>query len=281
MENELKVIDKRMAETPETSIQVQDNSPASMMIAAMSRGMDPDMIERFMELQERYEKNEAKKAYNGAVAAFKENPPQILKDKENSQFKSKYVTLGNLLKTVNPELGKHGLSVSFNIDQETEKSIKVSCILSHRQGHSESVSMSAPPDTSGGNSKNPIQQIKSTITYLRAATFEAVTGLAATDSNLDDDGNGVGVEYITEAQAKILNDIIEKKNVDLPQFLSYMKAETVEEILPKDFAKAMQALKIAKGRPKVVMCPNTEKNVPLSDCEGCEGRKGCPNHDNN
>jgi len=196
MENELKVIDRRPSfeETPNLPAQ---SSPNAVVIMAMQKNYTPELIEKMMALQERNDANEARKAYYQAVADFKMNPPKILKDKENSQFsradkKSMYVSLGNLVQTVNPALGQHGLSASWEINQ-AEKMVKVSCKLSHRLGHSETVTMEAPPDVSGGNAKNPIQQIKSTITYLRAATFEAVTGLAATDdANTDDDGNGSG-----------------------------------------------------------------------------------------
>jgi len=159
-----------------------------------------------------------------------------------------YVSLGNLLKTVNPTLGKHGLSVSFEIKQ-AEKLVTVSCKLSHRMGHSETVTMEAPPDISGGNAKNPIQQIKSTVTYLRAATFEAVTGLAATDeANLDDDGQAAGTEYITEDQLIEIQDLLKETNADVKKFLAYIKAESVEKILASSYGKALTGLKAKKGK---------------------------------
>ena len=57
--------------------------------------------------------------------------------------------------------------------------------------------MSAPPDTSG--SKNLIQQLKSTKTYLEIATFESVTGIAAIDKG-DDDGNSAGQQTVDPYQ---------------------------------------------------------------------------------
>jgi len=189
---DLKVIDKR-SQHP-----VHPPSESMSVVAiAMSKNYTPEQVEKMMELQIKFEKNEARKAFFEAVAAFKENPPEVCKDKENMQFskggkKAMYSSLGNFVKTVNPALGAHGLSASWEIEQ-ADKLVKVSCKLSHRLGHSETVKMEAPPDASGGNAKNPIQQIKSTVTYLRAVTFEAVTGLAATDeANLDDDGNAAG-----------------------------------------------------------------------------------------
>jgi len=191
---ELKVTDKRPDFDKPESLPAQV-SPNTIVMMAMQKGYTPELIEKMIALSERNDANEARKGYYQAVADFKMNPPKILKDKENSQFskadkKSMYVSLGNLVQTVNPFLGQHGLSASWQINQ-AEKLVRVSCKQSHRLGHSETVTMEAPPDVSGGNAKNPIQQLKSTITYLRAVTFEAVTGLAATDdANTDDDGNG-------------------------------------------------------------------------------------------
>jgi hypothetical protein len=220
----------------------------SIVMAAMQRGYEPAFIEKMMDLSERHEKNEARRQYFQAVSDFKKNPPEVLKDKENQQFskggkKSMYVSLGRLVTSVNPALGQNGLSASWEINQ-TDKIIKVTCKLSHRLGHSESVTMEAPPDTSGGGSKNPIQQIKSTITYLRAATFEAVTGIAATDdANMDDDGNGAGSpEYITTDQVIEINDLLKETKADTTAFLKYIGAESVEKILVANYTKALIAL---------------------------------------
>ena len=247
----VKVIDKRFQEEPETAVVAQGGMAVIQM--AMQKNYSPELIEKMMLLQERFEANEARKAFFEAVAAFKENPPEVLKDKENSQFskgdkKAMYVSLGNLLKTVNPALGKHGLSVSFEIKQ-AEKLVTVSCKLSHRMGHSETVTMEAPPDISGGNAKNPIQQIKSTVTYLRAATFEAVTGLAATDdANLDDDGASAATEYINEDQLIEIQDLLKETNADVKKFLAYVKAESVEKILASSYGKALSGLKAKKEK---------------------------------
>ncbi len=233
-------------------VEVKQTTPATLLNLAINQGADLDRLEKLMMLQDKWEENQARKAYYEAVAEFKKNPPQVHKDMENSQFskankKSMYVSLGNLVTTVNPALGAHGLSASWDISQN-EKAIKITCKLAHRQGYSETVTMESAPDSSGA--KNPIQQIKSTITYLRAITFEAVTGLAATgEANQDDDGNGT-MEYITDQQLSTITDMINDKGVDRPKFLAYIKAEATEKILAKDFGKAMAALKVAKGGAK-------------------------------
>lgn len=164
-------------------------TPMDMLNMAVSQGADLDKLEKLMELKERYDRDEAKKAFHQAVAEFKRNPPRVVKDKINSQYDSRYVSKSGLVNTVNPVLSEHGLSAHWEPDQSQDGLLKVTCVLTHRLGHSESASMSAPPDNSG--KKNPIQQLKSTKTYLEIATFESVTGVAACDSG-DDDGNSAG-----------------------------------------------------------------------------------------
>jgi hypothetical protein len=131
---------------------------------------------------------EAKRAYVAAMAEFKRETIVIARDKTNSQYDSRYASIGSLVNTVTPLLSKHGFSAAWIPDQTA--GYKVTCTVTHKMGHSESLAMSMPLDSSGA--KNPLQQVKSTMTYLRILTFEMLLGLASQDANLDDDGNGAG-----------------------------------------------------------------------------------------
>ncbi|WP_241085163.1 hypothetical protein [Candidatus Vondammii sp. HM_W22] len=93
-------------------------------------------------------------------------------------------------------------------------------------------------------SKNPIQQIKSTITYLKIATYEAVTGIASTEGNVDDDGNGSGSEtkYITEDQALKINALIDDNNLDKEAWLKYSKIEHFNELEAHRFGSLMKRI---------------------------------------
>lgn len=219
-------------------------TPMEMLNAAMERGDAIEKLERLMDLNERWEKAQAKKAFLEAKAAFKANAPTILKDKENKQYGSRYSSIGNVVNTVNEALSRHGLDAQWDYDQG-EKTIKVTCILSHPMGHSERVSLAGPPDVSGA--KNPIQQIKSTTTYLKLATFEAVTGIATSEGNADDDGNGAGGALITEEQEGAIRDLIEEKQADIPAFCAYFKIEKMSDLKAQDFDRAIAALN-KKGR---------------------------------
>lgn len=233
-----------MSENQEKYEIVTDNSPAAMMQVALSKGADLDKIEKMLALQERWEANEAKKAYHAAMAAFKADPPEIEKDRKVSygQGKTSYshATLANVTDKINQSLSKQGLSAAWKTFQD-EKGVTVTCTITHKLGHSESTSLTAAPDNSG--SKNAIQAVGSTITYLCRYTLLALTGLATHD--MDDDG--AASEAISAEQAKELNDLIASKKVDAVKFLAYMKAESVEVIPAKDFDRAVAVLKKAKG----------------------------------
>jgi hypothetical protein len=217
--------------------------PIDMMSQAIAKGFDMPQLEKMMELHERHEKNEAKRAFNMARAEFKTNPPKVLHDKTNKQYDSTYSSLANLVNTVNTAMAPHGLTAEWQFTQ-SDKSATVTCVLTHALGHSEAVTLTGPMDTSGA--KNPLQQLKSTLTYLKLATFEAVTGIASVAGNLDDDGNASGgrdVEYITEDQAEIILDLVKKSESNWPVFLNYFGIIELEKMPAKRYNEAALLLR--------------------------------------
>lgn len=217
----------------------QEQSPVSFLNTAIAKGLGVEQIEKLLELQAKYETMEAKKAYTAAMAEFKAVPLVITKDKTNSQYKSTYTTLGNLINTALPVMSKSGLSHKWDI-QQGEKTITVTCVVTHSMGYSESTTMTAPPDTSG--SKNAIQQLKSTITYLKSVTFESAMGLASSDWNMDDDGNSASIEYISKKQVGEITDLMNGNDVDEVKFLEWAKVDSIEHLVVKHYNKYISAL---------------------------------------
>jgi hypothetical protein len=229
-------------------VQAGEITPNSMIQTAIERGASVDQIEKLIELKERCDANDAKKAFAKAVSAFKKKPPTVIKDLTNSQYGSKYSSISNLVNTVNKGLSKHGLSIRFDYPvSEDPNLITVTCIMSHSGGHSESVTASGPPDDSG--KKNPLQQRKSTRTYLKIETFEAITGIASQEANIDDDGTGSEpVEYINEKQLADLKALEEDVGADHGKFCLYMGVTALKDIPAKDYQKAVTALEAKRGK---------------------------------
>ena len=162
--------------------------PMGSALQALQAGVPLEQLHGLLDLQKDWEANEARKAFMQAKAAFKAETIVITKDKTNDQYGSGYTSIGNLVGIITPILSRHGLTADWDVDQT--EGIFVTCILSHAMGHSERTSIKVPPDNSGA--KNPIQQIKSSVTYAKVITLENACGLASSDASLDDDGNGAG-----------------------------------------------------------------------------------------
>ena len=162
--------------------------PLAGAIQALQSGVTIDHLRGLMDLQKEWEALEAKKAYVADMAAFKLNPPEILKTRQVSFSGTEYkhATLGDVTRAVVDALARHGFSHNWETKQ-SGGTIAVTCRITHRMGHSESVTMESAADNSG--KKNPIQAVASAITYLQRYTLLGATGLATHDM-LDDDGHG-------------------------------------------------------------------------------------------
>ena len=164
-------------------------TPMTMLQTAVARGATMDELGKLMDLQERWERNEARKAYHTAFAAFKAEAVQVIRktDITNGPLSGrKYADLATAVDAATPMLSKHDLSASWKITKDEKDWIEATCTLTHIAGHSESAAFGGPPDS--GGAKNAIQARASTLNYLQRYTFLAVCGLAA--KNADDDGSG-------------------------------------------------------------------------------------------
>jgi hypothetical protein len=162
-------------------------TPAALLQIALSQGADIDKLERLMDMQERWEANEARKAYVRAMAGMKSTIPiEIFKRKKvdvPGGAKFKHAELADVVDASVEAMGKFGFTHRWITEQN--EGIKVTCVITHEQGHTESCFLIAAPDDSG--KKNAIQQVGSTVTYLERYTLMAALGVAA--KNQDDDGN--------------------------------------------------------------------------------------------
>lgn len=164
-----------------TTGQPQPISPPQMLAVAIEKGASMEQLEKLMDLQERWEAREAQKAYTVAMSDFRGRCPMIIKTKK--AHNNMYAGLAETIDQIKDLLAECGLSHSWATDVQGDI-ISVTCRVTHVQGHSESTTIPASPDTSG--SKNAIQAVGSTITYLQRYTLFSILGLASQE---DSDGN--------------------------------------------------------------------------------------------
>lgn len=207
-------------------------TPMEMLDRAIQSGAGIDMIEKLMTLQERWETNQNRKAFDNAMAAAKAEIPVITKNREvdftsaKGRTNYRYEDLGEIARVVSPILAKHGLSYRYRTTSNPNEPVTVTCIVSHRDGHFEENTLCAGRDDSGN--KNGIQAIGSTSTYLQRMTLKAALGLAV--SNDDDGKTSETVETVTQKQADDLSDLIEANGKNRAQFLKWAKVERFEDI---------------------------------------------------
>lgn len=164
-------------------------TPMQLVERAMAAG-NLDLVEKFMALQERWEATQARKAFVAAISAAKAEIKPILKKQEvdftSSRGRTNYEHegLADIAEHIDPILAKNGLSYRYRPKQDS-KILTITCIVEHRDGHSEETSLFGPNDESGN--KNAIQSVGSTATYLQRYTLKLALGLAAAK---DDDGRG-------------------------------------------------------------------------------------------
>lgn len=251
--NPEKVAEQKPEQVPAIIPTEQPTSYMGMIQAAVAKGASMEQISQLMDLSERHEKNEARKAFAAALSDFKAEPLLIEKDKQVSFQTSKgvteykHATLGNTAAIIGAALSRHGLSYRW-ITEQIEGKIKVTCVLMHKLGHTESVSLQSGADDSGG--KNNIQAIGSAVSYLQRYTLLAITGTATMDQ--DDDGKeggeamevGMLNDYLTAIEAATSMQEVQRAYMPALILASELKDQKTMDFL--NAAKDSALEKIAK-----------------------------------
>lgn len=170
-------------------------SPAQLVALAIVNQTPPETLSKLLDLQERWEKTAARKAFVQAMSLFKASAPAAVIKASKVDYTSQkgrthynYANLGDITGQLTPLLVKHNLHASWETITPDKGLITVTCHITHSDGHRESVTLCGPADASG--SKNPLQAIGSAVTYLERYTLLAALGIATAEQ--DDDGRAAG-----------------------------------------------------------------------------------------
>lgn len=216
--------------------------PADLIAQAIEKGLGVDELGKLMELQERWEANQARKLFFEAFSGFQSQCPDIRKSKEVSfgQTKYNYAPLSDITRQIGKVLKDNDLSYRWEI-QDTATEIKVTCLVSHINGHTERTTMLASPDTSG--SKNPIQARGSAIEYLKRYTLIGALGISTADSDIDGRLPELDIDKLHKQYMEIFNQVILKD----PTMRTAMdpdnwEADRTADLYVKAIGKARQVL---------------------------------------
>lgn len=228
--------------------------PMQALLNAISQGTTPEILERLMMLHERWERNEARKAYERAMAAAKGEIKPVTKNRKvgfdaktagGRRTDYQHEDLAQIELEVGPVLSRHGLNYRFRTLNKPGEPVMVTCIIAHEDGHFEENSLSGPIDASGN--KNPLQAIGSAVTYLQRYTLKAALGLSAA---VDDDAQGLGkgIELVTGEQAERLKVAVLEATMHPDRLLEWAtqlqgeKVEHFEALHAELFDEAMRRI---------------------------------------
>lgn len=221
---------------------------ASLMAVISKAATDPNVdvskMERLFALYSEMDNKRAERSFSDAMAEVQSKIPQIFRDRANEHKHYRYTTLEELNKAIVPIYTEHGFGLSFgSAGGAPEGYYRITCHVSHRDGHSRDYEADLPTDMvgdKGAPNKTAIQGFGSTMSYGRRYLTLLIFNVSTTD---DDDGEGgKGGEKITPEQESTLSKMMADNGLDVATFLKWAKISTVSDLAAIHYGKAHNIL---------------------------------------
>lgn len=237
--------------------------------AARDPNVDIDKMERLLLMQERVIARQAKTNFDAALAEMQQELPVIekrgkieIREKDSSgkrtgdvQQSTAYARWEDINEAIKPILTRHGFALSFRTGLAEDGRVKVTGILSHRDGHREETTMVLQHDSTG--SKNAVQAVGSSTSYGKRYTAAALLNLTARGE--DDDGKAADQpETLSDEQVREIFDLLTTTGSDLAGFLKVMKVEGLTEIPAAKFDDIKKLINDTSARRKALKAKQLE-----------------------
>jgi hypothetical protein len=175
-----------------TTMQPETTFSLLNFIERASRDPDIDVgkLQALLEMQRSVMHEQAKRAFNSAMAEAQSEMEPVLRDATNSHIGNKYAKLETIDAQMRPVYTHHGFSVRYgSAPPPHEGWIRITCTVAHRDGYYEEHYLDSQLDVSGSGgrtNKTPVQGVGSSVTYLRRYLLCMVFNIVL--ANEDDDG---------------------------------------------------------------------------------------------
>lgn len=259
-------VDRRRKPTRAPAQQAQPLTEGGAVLSIIDRaiqnGADIDTLERLLAMQERVLAEHAKRAFVGELAEMQADFPVIEKrgfvDLGGSKKGYSFARWEDINPQILPKLKEHGFALMFTVESNSDtKTVTVTGILSHKDGHREKTTFALPFDGSG--SKNIVQAAGSAISYCKRYIATAMLNLTAKDGGeIDDDAVAAGAPgggaLITPAERADIEILAKEVGADIPRFCKHMGVPSLEQMPFSMFegAKKLLEKKRAQSLAKVV-----------------------------
>lgn len=196
-----------------SDLTIQNNNPSDLIAQAIDKGLTVEALEKLVALQERWEANQARKAFFEAFTKFQNDVPDLRKSK-NVSFELKtggktdynYAPLASITRQIAGTLKENALSYRWEINDDAT-TLKVTCLVSHVDGHTERTTMTGSPDTTG--SKNSMQARGSAIEYMKRYTLIGALGLSTADTDVDGQMPEIDIDILHKQYMQHYGDLIQ------------------------------------------------------------------------
>lgn len=224
------------------------NSAVAIIREAMSSGIAPESLRELLNVRREWEADEARKAFNFAIAEFQRRAPII--EKADKAYDKQYARLDRIWRTIRPLLTELGLSVTWQVCELRDTLCHVEGQLRHRDGHGERIAQDIPmPELIKG--QNKAQQMGSAKTYAQRYALCGALGIVTGD---DDDGHAAGGALITADQVDEIRTLIDAARgvagFNEKAFFGWLGTDDVALLPAARFADTVAALKRKIGGGK-------------------------------
>jgi hypothetical protein len=198
---------------------------------AIDKNVPIETLERLLAMRKELKAEYAKEAYNRSMTDFQEECPVIRRNKKvygKNGFLYAYTPTESIIAQVKGGLKKHGFS--YAISTETlEKSVRVTCISKHIEGHEECTSVEVP-FVSKTAIMSDAQQIVGTITLATRYAFRNAFGIMTGDVDVDSMNTEKEVTYITHEQIETIHRLLPHAGFSIRDVLEGQKVGDISEI---------------------------------------------------
>lgn len=229
--------DRPDIETKELSIQ------AALLQIVQRTDIDPERLEKFLDLQIKMEERQAEQALNKALSLFQLECPIITKTKR--AHNSNYAPYDEIKHVIKPIAEKHGLSWSFSVADKSKEEKQITVTVRHKDGASFQSNYSFPSMDDGGKMNNS-QRTRSANSYAKRTALENALDIVSADE--DDDARRAVDSPITKDQIKEIVAMLNATKSDEQKFLNFMKVNDLGELTEFEGKKAISALKQKRSK---------------------------------
>lgn len=262
-----------IVERPKSEIQDAHQPPQSadlIIQQAVEKGVPVETLEKLLAMRRELKAEAAKEAFDAAMARFQSACPIIeknktVKDKYGKTLYS-YASIDMIVGQVKEVLGQNGLSYTTKTDVEGGK-VKVSCIVTHKLGHSQSSEMEVPIG-SGTQIMSAPQLTAAATTFAKRYAFCNALGIITGDGDIDGkideladkptpsaavapikpvaastDRKPTSGQLLSANQMAALEDLLQTYGMPFPEFLKAYKIKNLAELTSEKAEKATTALK--------------------------------------